>query len=356
MFPISDSPNPRGIPWITCALMALNIVVFAFYLPQMSRPIDPDDPSLAAYLEVLQREAGVTDIELPTVARQVSQYDLVVFEHGYRPAQMSFVDMFTSMFLHGGWMHLIGNMLFLWIYGNNAEYRLGRWLFLIAYLGTGVAAVFGDAMLRPDSGIPAVGASGAISGVLGMYFVWFPHNRVRLLVILPPVFIRTFELGARLVLGFYIVANNLLPVIIGAGGAGGVAYGAHIGGFVAGVAVALLTVVAGRKGAGSKDALDVKKSGLPPKELGEARNAMANYRRTLAERPAAVEAVGANLGAARILSGPLNQPTVAYQHLYRVLEGKPSEGQRREAEALMRELKTRVRVVPNRFVGLSPDL
>ena len=141
------------------------------------------------------------------------------------------------MFLHGGFAHLAGNMLFLWIYGNNCEQRLGKLGYLVVYLATGFAASFGDIALRPDSNIPGVGASGAISGVLGLYIVWFPRNTVRLLVPIPPAFPR-FDLQARWVLGFYIIAQNILPAMMG--GEGGVAYGAHIGGFIAGMVLVVV--------------------------------------------------------------------------------------------------------------------
>ena len=143
------------------------------------------------------------------------------------------------MFLHGGFMHLAGNMLFLWIYGDNVEHRLGRWRYLAAYLGTGVLATLSHAVLDLGSALPMVGASGAVSGVLGFYFVWFPRNRVRLWIMLFPFFMNVVHAPARLVLGVYLVVDNLLPLLATSGaGGGGVAYGAHIGGFVGGLAYA----------------------------------------------------------------------------------------------------------------------
>ena len=145
----------------------------------------------------------------------------------------------TSMFLHGGFMHLAGNMLFLWIYGDNVEHRLGPARYLAAYLGTGMLATLSHAVLDFESVLPMVGASGAISGVLGFYFIWFPRNRVRLWIMLFPIFMQVVYAPARLVLGMYLIVDNLLPFLVtrGAGG-GGVAYGAHIGGFVGGLAYA----------------------------------------------------------------------------------------------------------------------
>jgi hypothetical protein len=143
------------------------------------------------------------------------------------------------MFLHGGFLHLAGNMLFLWIYGDNVEHALGRVRYLLAYLGTGIAATLFHWLWSPDSPIPLVGASGAISGVLGVYFLWFARNKVRLLWFLPPFVMQVFEVPARLVLGMYLVIDNVLP-FVAASAEGGVAHGAHIGGFIAGLALAWL--------------------------------------------------------------------------------------------------------------------
>jgi hypothetical protein len=145
-------------------------------------------------------------------------------------------DLLGSMFLHAGFAHLAGNMLFLWIYGDNVEHRLGRLPFLLAYLGTGVLATLAFSLVAGASLTPLVGASGAISGVLGLYFVLFPHNRVKVLVALFPFVIDVFLVPAPLVLGLFVLVDNLLPLVVGAGG--GVAYGAHLGGFVGGLALA----------------------------------------------------------------------------------------------------------------------
>ena len=138
---------------------------------------------------------------LEALLQQVSAYDLVVFAYGFRPADLNLSALVTSMFLHGGFMHLAGNMLFLWIYGDNVEHRLGRWRYLAAYLGTGTLATLSHAVLNLDSALPMVGASGAISGVLGLYFIWFPRNRVRLWIMLFPFFMNVVYAPARLVLG-----------------------------------------------------------------------------------------------------------------------------------------------------------
>ena len=234
--PISDAPNPKGTPWMTWAIIAVNIAIFLVVnLPLGSQPPDTTDPAYQEYLQFLSQFV-TSRTELAQVASGMSAYDLFVFEHGYRPAQPSIVDLFVSMFLHGGFMHLFGNMLFLWIYGDNVEHRLGKLPFLVWYLLTGAAATMFHAVVFASSNVPLVGASGAISGVLGFYFIWFPKNVVRVLFFLPPFFFQVFEIGSRLVLGAYLFIDNVLPFVFAGGG--GVAHGAHIGGFLAGAAVA----------------------------------------------------------------------------------------------------------------------
>jgi membrane associated rhomboid family serine protease len=247
VLPIGDAPNPRGVPVATYLLIAINVAVYVLVaLPLTGAHPAPDDPNLAAYLRAVSHAVGGR-VPLGVLARETTSYDLFVFAHGFRPAAPSLVDLFVSLFLHAGLMHLAGNMLFLWIYGDNVERRLGVVRYLLVYLGTGVAATTAHWAGAPDSPFPVVGASGAISGVLGCYFLWFPRNIVRLLWLIPPFIGQVIEVRARLVLGFYLVADNLLPYLL-TRDEGGVAHGAHIGGFVAGVAVAWL---ADRRGIGS---------------------------------------------------------------------------------------------------------
>jgi len=142
---------------------------------------------------------------------------------------------FTSMFMHGGWLHLIGNMLYLWIFADNVEDAMGHVRFVIFYLLCGVAAVLAQAL--PDSGstIPMIGASGAISGVLGAYVLLFPHARV--LVLIPiGIIVQIVRLPAWMVLGLWF-ALQLLQSLLTPKGVAGIAFGAHIGGFVAGMAL-----------------------------------------------------------------------------------------------------------------------
>jgi membrane associated rhomboid family serine protease len=141
----------------------------------------------------------------------------------------------TSMFMHGGWMHLIGNMLYLWIFGDNVEDSMGHVRFAVFYVLCGLAAVFAQALPEPGSTIPMVGASGAISGVLGAYLLLFPHARV--LVAIPFGFIlHTTRIPAGLVLALWFVLQ-LVSNLMAPAGAGGVAFRAHIGGFIAGMAL-----------------------------------------------------------------------------------------------------------------------
>lgn len=197
--PWSDVPNPpRFQPLVTRGLIAINVLVWFLLL-------------------------------------QAPDYDAVLREYGHKTAQPSLLTLFTSMFLHADVLHLAGNMLFLWIYGDNVEHRLGRVRFLVVYLACGVAATLAFALLAQRSSLPMVGASGAISGLLGAYFLMFPRNKVRVLVVLLPFLVRSFDVPARIVLGVFVVLDNLLPAVIGL--QSGVAYGAHLGGFFAGLGI-----------------------------------------------------------------------------------------------------------------------
>ncbi|HOD09093.1 MAG TPA: rhomboid family intramembrane serine protease, partial [Myxococcota bacterium] len=141
-------------------------------------------------------------------------------------------------FMHGSVWHLLGNMLFLWIYGDNVEHRLGRVGFLLTYLVTGVVATLTFSLFASNSMTPMIGASGAISGILGVYFVLFGANRIKVFVFLFPFLVTRWYVPARVVLSFYLVIDNLLPFVVGVDS--GVAYGAHIGGFVGGLLIGLV--------------------------------------------------------------------------------------------------------------------
>lgn len=234
--PIGDTPNPPGRPVVNYALIAVNIAVFAIVtLPLSYSAPDPRDPALLQYIQSIPAARGYP---LQAILQSISAYDLFLFKHAYKAASPGVTPLMLSMFLHGGWMHLIGNMLFLWIYGDNVEYRLGSARYLFAYLSTGAAATLFYSLFSSHSTIPMIGASGAISGVLGFYFIWFPKNRVKVMMLLFPFFMDVILLPARLVLGFFLVIDNLLPFLLSPKMGGGVAHGAHIGGFLAGLAVA----------------------------------------------------------------------------------------------------------------------
>lgn len=174
--------------------------------------------------------------------QQVIAYGLgvvpsVLFGHAQLPPELyrvpALISVLTSMFLHGGWMHLIGNMLYLWIFGNNVEDSMGHVRFVIFYVVCGVAAVLAHAWPNPESNIPMIGASGAISGVLGAYLLLHPHARV--LVAIPlGFFLHTVRLPAMWVLGFWILLQ-LINSALADPSRGGVAFLAHVGGFVAGL-------------------------------------------------------------------------------------------------------------------------
>jgi membrane associated rhomboid family serine protease len=240
VFPIGDYPNPRGIHWMTLLLVVANVAIYVLVtLPMSAQPVSPADPRVAEYISAIMKNLP-PGTDPRAVFGGISQYDLFVFQWGFRPAAMNAGDLFFSMFLHGGFMHLAGNMLYLFIYGNNVEDRLGPFGFLAAYLATGVAAAMFQAAFNMASNIPMVGASGAISGVLGFYLRWFPRHYVKVFMFLPPFFMGVRMFSASLVLWIYLILDNIVPFLAAAQGGGGVAHGAHIGGFIAGLAAAFV--------------------------------------------------------------------------------------------------------------------
>jgi membrane associated rhomboid family serine protease len=375
MFPLSDAPNPPKLPIVTYLLMLVNVLVFVLVtLPQGSQPPAPGDPRVAEYVNTL-REALPPGVSLQQALDSVSDYDLTVFERGFKPGAPQVTDLFAAMFLHGGFMHLFGNMLFLWIYGDNVEYRLGRWRYLLWYLLTGVAATLFFSALSPRSMIPMVGASGAISGVLGFYFLWFPRNVVRVLLLLFPFLVRVVEIPARIVLGMYLFIDNVLPMLVRGSSGGGVAHGAHIGGFLAGVAAAWFMGMRAVKTApkefraavmdaaspaarlrealeaGDMPAAATAYFALPPQQAagvldagqsivlgewlsaqGHAEAALAVFQRHIRGFPRGPGLAEAHVGAGLVQLQQLDQPTSAYQHFVDALQFDP----RPEVEAQAR--------------------
>jgi len=220
VLPLRDFIPTRRFPALTVGIIVVNIVVFLY--------------------ELFAEAAGTLEQTFYTMG--VVPFDVI---HNFGPiVALSFV---TAMFLHGGPMHIASNMLYLWIFGNNVEDRMGRLRFLIFYLITGVVASLVQVFTSPNSRIPTIGASGAIAGVLGAYIVLFPKARVQTLVFLG-YFARVAQLPALVVLGFWFVLqlfNGLLA--IGVAQLGGVAWFAHIGGFIAGLLLVRLFVLGRRQ-------------------------------------------------------------------------------------------------------------
>jgi membrane associated rhomboid family serine protease len=208
MFPIGDDDTQRRtVPVVTFALIGINLLVFLI---------------------------------------ELSGGDQFIKEWAFIPARFSLnpganaVTIFSAMFMHGGWLHLFGNMLFLWIFGDNVEDRFGHLKFLIFYLLAGIAAAFAQYALSPESSVPNVGASGAIAGVLGAYILMFPQSRVNVLlgrqiVAMPAIIVLGAWIALQLVSGVGTIRSTDESA-----NAGGVAYMAHIGGFAAGFLMAFL--------------------------------------------------------------------------------------------------------------------
>ena len=222
MIPLRDANPTRRTPVVTLSIIAACFVAFGI---ELYVTWQGGEDALVAFIDAW----GTIPAELSAAVKAGDWLS--------RPV----LDVFTSMFLHAGWLHLLGNMLYLWIFGNNVEDRMGRVLFLLFYLAGGVAAVAGQTLIDPTSTEPMIGASGAIAAVLGAYLVLFPGAKIQSLVFLG-FFYQLIAVPAVLVLGFWFV----LQVIDGLGSLGAsdevvsnVAFFAHIGGFVAGAVIAI---------------------------------------------------------------------------------------------------------------------
>jgi membrane associated rhomboid family serine protease len=202
MIPLRDTIRSNSTPVVTILIILTNVMVFLYML------------SLEPY----------------TQNHFINQYALT-------PGRFRFTAVITSMFLHGGWMHLIGNMWFLWVYGDNVEDVLGHGKYLVFYLACGVAASLAQYAVSPDSRVPTLGASGAIAGVMGAYLIKFPHSRIKTLI--PIIFFFTIvEIPAALILAYWFILqffSGLGSVGYSQVSQGGVAWFAHIGGFIAGM-------------------------------------------------------------------------------------------------------------------------
>jgi membrane associated rhomboid family serine protease len=214
MFPVSDVIPSRTVPVVTVGIIAVNVLVFFYQL------------------------------SLPPVALEqfVARYAVV-------PAWFWWPSIFTSQFLHSGWMHILWNMLYLWIFGDNVEDRLGHSRFLIFYLGAGAVAAVLQILFNPLSGVPMLGASGAIAAVMGAYFVLYPQSRV-LTAIFLVFFFDLVEVPALFFLGIWFLlqlVNGIGSLGVANAAAGGTAFWAHIGGFVVGVAVGAVLRIRDRR-------------------------------------------------------------------------------------------------------------
>jgi membrane associated rhomboid family serine protease len=208
MIPLRDTIPSRTTPYVTVLIIIINS---------------------AAWLYEVLLPARVLPVFLQTF--------------GVVPAEFWWPTIVTSMFLHGGWMHIIGNMWYLWIFGDNVEDRLGHLRFVVFYLVCGTAAAIGQIAVDPTSTLPTIGASGAIAGVMGAYFVLYP--RARVLTVVPLIiFWEIIELPAIFLLGFWFVMQlfsaGAIAVTAATHGSGGVAFAAHVAGFLVGVAGVLM--------------------------------------------------------------------------------------------------------------------
>lgn len=212
MIPLRDDNPTSIVPWVTIFVIILCILAFLWELSVMATS---DQVAITA----------LSFIPSTLLAGRQIPVEIAIVPPS--------VTLITSMFLHGGWMHLIGNMLYLWIFGNNVEDAMGHKRFIVFYLVCGVIAALAHGLPNPNSDIPTLGASGAISGILGAYLLLYPHARV--LVFIPLGFLsRAIYLPAGWALGFWF-AIQLVSSASSDSSGGGVAWGAHIGGFVAGM-------------------------------------------------------------------------------------------------------------------------
>ncbi len=214
MIPLRDDQPTFSTPFVNLFLIVLNVMVFLWEL------------------SISHRALSLFMVEFGVVPRHMLA---ALTGHSYDPVPAVVLPLFTSMFLHASFLHVAGNMLFLWIFGDNVEDYLGHFAYLVFYLLCGVAAGATHILLNQGSRVPSVGASGAIAGVMGAYFILYP--RARVLVWFPPIFL--FHVPAWLMLGYWFVGNFLsgaaTAIAETSQTSGGIAFWAHVGGFVAGV-------------------------------------------------------------------------------------------------------------------------
>jgi membrane associated rhomboid family serine protease len=230
VFPIGDENEPgKGPAFVTLIFIAINLAVF--FLIQMN-----DEAFTYGYAAIPAEITTGTDLTRPTPITVDGQRIPIPQAPGPEPIYLTLI---TSMFMHGGIAHILGNMLFLWIFGDNVEHRVGHVMYIGFYLVAGVVAALAQILINTDSVIPTLGASGAISGVLGAYLVLFPQNRVTIIAFrfIP------FQVPAIVAIGLWAVfqfINGFGSIAVSEETGGGVAYMAHIGGFVAGLAFGIV--------------------------------------------------------------------------------------------------------------------
>jgi membrane associated rhomboid family serine protease len=230
--PLYDSQPTRRVPVVTYTLIALNVAVFLITPMSFLTHRTELGQDRACAQATFSREYGAVPKELITNRQQALPDEIVRACHPEPYAKTPWLSVLSAMFLHANWLHLLGNMVFLFIFGAATEDRLGRWRYLLFYLACGYVAAYGFALTYPDSLSPMIGASGAIAGVLGSHLVMYPRSRVITLVlsVLP------FRLPAWVVLGQFFVVQW---ISLQAQEQSGTAYVAHIFGFVAGMVVGL---------------------------------------------------------------------------------------------------------------------
>ena len=231
MFPIGDENEPgHGLAWVTASLIGINVAVFV-----LLQGMGAENAFTTGFSAVPFEITTGQDLKVAQEITLGGQTYQVPQSPGPMPLQLTLL---SSMFMHAGWLHLAGNMLFLWVFGDNVEHRAGAILFVAVYLGTGLVGSLAQIWSDPTSPIPSLGASGAISGILGAYLVLFPRNRVTVFV-----FRFVTQVPALAAIGLWIVfqlINGLGAAVISSETVGGVAYLAHIGGFAAGLIAGFL--------------------------------------------------------------------------------------------------------------------
>jgi len=231
MLPLRDeNPHPPGFkPRVTIGLIIINVAIFFYEVAFTGQ-----------FWEFSNQQAAMLFFEWGAVPSCITGFSSTI-QAGISCPDTSYVSLLSSVFMHGGLMHLGGNMLFLWIFGDNIELKFGKAKFLGIYLAWGIGAGLAHILIDPTSPIPAIGASGAISGVLGAYLAIFPRVRIQTFLMLG-FFWRMMHIQARWFLPFWLIFQNLLPFFIGGFGvaSGGTAYMAHIGGFAIGFATGYL--------------------------------------------------------------------------------------------------------------------